>query len=495
MSFWNIFWRILSAALYFANIALVIYVSIKLLLKKSDTSKTLSWILCMILLPYIGLILYFLLGQNYRKKLIFTKKHHADLSLKKRIATYQIDFFSSEEQSFNKYLLPFKKLILQNMNNDYSILSVNSEVNFMFSGREALDSMLKDINGAKKHIHLQSFIFKDDATGCIFKDALIAKAKSGVEVRVICDGAGCLGVKKRFFKEMREAGIEVLVFSPIHILMPTSKINYRNHRKILVVDGKIGYVGGVNIADRYYDGGPYKEWRDTQIRVVGESVFSMQASFLLDRYFIINRKLVRRKKYYPDFEITKPTDKIAQNAIYSQILSSGPDSDWATIMQCYFTLITGAKRHIYINTPYFAPTETLLNAIKIAALGGIDVNLMLPERADSSLIHYCSMSYITDLLKAGVNVYLFKNGFNHSKSISVDSELCIVGSANMDSRSMVQDFEISSLLYNSDCSKRLEEQFEKDITRCSKVSLTRWRKRHWFQKVKEAVSRLVSPLL
>ena len=164
-------------------------------------------------------------------------------------------------------------------------------------------------------------------------------------------------------------------------------------------------------------------------------------------------------------------------------------------MQCYFTLITNAKSHIYINTPYFAPSETLLNAIKIAALGGVNVGIMLPERADSNLIHYCSMSYVNDLLKAGVNVYLFKDGFNHSKSISVDGKLCIVGSANMDNRSMIQDFEITSVLYNSECSLKLEKQFEDDISRCIKVSLPKWKKRHWLQKVNESFSRLVSPLL
>lgn len=494
---WGLFWKIFSIAIYAANILLVVYVVIKLILKKADPIKTLSWLLVLILLPYIGLILYLLLGQNLRKQFIFTKKRHIDFQIKKGYAREQLlEFENTSNDKLNSY--SYKKLLLQNLKNSYSFVGENDSVEFYFSGKEALEAMLSEVENAKHHIHLQSFIFYDDIIGSKFKNALISKAKSGVEVRVIFDSAGCWGVKNRFFKEMREAGVEVLEFSPIRILMPTSRMNYRNHRKILVVDGVVGFVGGVNIADKYIDGGVYEQWRDTQVRIQGESVFALQHTFLLDRYFIINQHLPKRKKYYPDFEKGRSgftTSARDQRVIHSQIISCGPDGDWQSIMQCYFTMITNAQKSIYINTPYFIPSESLLNAIRIAALGGVSVNIMLPQRTDLLLAHYGSMSYMTELLRAGVNVYLFKNGFNHSKSISIDGTLCVVGSANMDSRSMTQDFEITAVLYDEQCAQTLQKQFCRDIPQCTKLSLAKWRKRPRAQKVKEAVSRLVSPML
>ncbi|MCK9625967.1 MAG: cardiolipin synthase [Bacteroidales bacterium] len=491
---WAEFWQVASIALYTANIILVVYVVIKLVLKKSDPIKTLSWVVILISLPYIGLILFFFFGQNYRKKKIFGRKAVQDLKLRKKITLEQIEQYKDTD-SILKELLPYKKIILQNLESNYSLLSVDKNISFYFSGKEALEAMLDSIKAAQKHVHLQSFIFEDDNIGIRFKDALIAKAKEGVEVRVMFDSIGSRKTKNKFFKEMIKEGVEVLEFSPVRFMMPTSKINYRNHRKILVVDGKVGFIGGVNIADRYCDGGVYKEWRDTHMKIIGESVFSMQACFLLDRYFIINQHLKRRKKYYPDFEITKPSEDISDTSYYSQVITSGPDSDWASIMQCYFTAISGAQNHIYINTPYLTPTESLLNAIKITALGGVKVSVMLPEKADSKLIHYSTMSYVQDLIKAGVDVYLFKNGFNHSKSISIDGKFCIVGSANMDNRSMNNDFEITSIIYNESCAQTIEKQFEKDILRCTHVSIIKWKNRDWKQKVKESFSRLVSPLL
>lgn len=491
---WVLFWKICSIAIYAANILLVVYVVIRLILRKTDPIKTLSWLLVLILLPYVGLILYLLLGQNFRKQVIFKKKRNIDTEIKMRIANEQLQKYQTDAGGkVDSYF--YKKLILQNLKNNYSFVGENDEIEFYFSGKEALEAMLAVVEKAEKHIHLQSFIFYNDTIGNRFKDALMEKARSGVEVRVMYDSAGCWGVKRRFFKEMRSAGVEVLEFSPIRILMPTSKMNYRNHRKILVVDGKVGFVGGVNIADKYIDGGVYEQWRDTQIKITGESVFALQQTFLLDRYFIINRHLPRRKKYYPTIDTIDNDSPHSREAVYSQIVSCGPDSDWSSIMQCYFTMITNAQKSIYINTPYFIPSESLLNAIRIAALGGVSVNIMIPERTDLLLAHYGSMSYVAELLRAGVNVYLFKPGFNHSKSISIDGALCVVGSANMDSRSMTQDFEITAVLYDEKCAQTIESQFRKDASHCTRLNLSKWEKRSRSQKTKEAVSRLVSPLL
>ncbi|MCK9305325.1 MAG: cardiolipin synthase, partial [Bacteroidales bacterium] len=350
------------------------------------------------------------------------------------------------------------KLVMLNLKGNRSIVGLNSEVELYFSGREALESMYESISDAKKHIHLQSYIIEDDHTGKRFRDLLIKKALDGIEVRIIYDDVGCWGLSKGFTDKLRNAGVEVLKFAPVRFLSPTSKINYRNHRKILVVDGITGFLGGVNIADRYYDGGNFEEWRDTHVKISGESVLALQSSFLLDRYFVIKQQFKRKRKYFPAINQLNIKLDEASAKYYSQIITSGPDSDWASIMQCYFLAISNARKNVYLITPYFTPNESLLNALKIAALGGVDVCIMIPEKSDTTLAYWSSMSYATELLEAGVKVFLFRRGFNHSKVISIDGEFCIIGSANFDNRSLDQNFEITSIIYSSEITAEVDRQ-------------------------------------
>ncbi len=492
---WNSTWQIISAVLYIMNLGLAVYAATAMILRKQDPVKTLSWLSVLILLPYIGLILYFFFGQNYRKKKIYNRKGVADYRLRKELSSNQAELFRKDPSLLGEILLPYKKIIYQNLKNSYTIVEHNTDIEFFFSGRNALDAMYNAIDKAQKHIHLQSYIIVDDKTGKLFRELLIKKAKQGVEVRLMYDGVGSISLKKEFIAPIKEAGIEVLNFSPVKFLMPTSLLNYRNHRKILVVDGITGFLGGVNIADRYYYGTSVGEWRDTHIKVSGESVLALQASFLLDRYFVINRKLKRWKKYYPRLEMQKSVGNPENVRFYSQTITSGPDSDWASIMQCYFSAITSAQKHIYIVTPYFTPSETILNAIKIAALGDIEVRIMLPEKSDTGIAHWSTMSYVTELLEAGVKIYLFKKGFNHSKVISIDGKMSIVGSANMDTRSFEHNFEIMSVIYNKECAGIIESQFIKDCGACRQINAGKWKKRPRSQKIKESFARLCSPLL
>lgn len=487
---WNSTWQIISAVLYMMNLGLAIYAATAMILRKQDPVKTLSWLVVLILLPYLGLILYFFLGQNYRKKKIYNRKGMADYRLRKELSSSQVELFRKDPSLFGEALLPYKKIIYQNLKNSYTIVEHNSAIEFFFTGRDALDAMYQTIEQARKHIHLQSYIIEDDKTGRRFKDLLIKKANEGVEVRLMYDGVGSISLKKDFLAPLKKAGIEVLTFSRVRFLLPTSLLNYRNHRKILVVDGKTGFLGGVNIADRYY-----YHWRDTHIKIAGESIFSLQASFLLDRYFVLNRKLKKWKKYYPTLDMRQPGENKEKVRYLLQTITSGPDSDWASIMQCYFSAITSAEKHIYIVTPYFTPSETILNAIKIAALGDIDVRIMLPENPDTLLAHWSTMSYISELLEAGVKIYLFKKGFNHSKVISIDGKMSIVGSANMDTRSFEHNFEIMSVIYNKECAGIIEHQFIKDCGACRQINDSKWKKRPRSQKVKESFARLCSPLL
>ena len=492
---WGEFWQYFTTVLYFMNLALAIYFSISLILKKNDPIRTLSWVIIIIVLPYIGLILFLLFGRNFRKEKIFNRKGAADLKVWNEMCREELKEIV-DEGKLPEELEPFRKLIIHNIQASHSLLTINDETGILFSGKDALDSMYNAIAQAKEHIHLQSYIIVDDIIGNKFKELLIKKAKEGVEVRVIYDSVGCWSLSDDYIQEMKEAGIEILEFSKTRFLFPTTKINYRNHRKILVVDGKVGFLGGVNIADRYYSGGSFEEWRDTHIMLKGEAVHSLQASFLLDRFFIIHKNLRKRKKYYPEVNISQPNYDIdSSNPYYAQIISSGPDSDWSAIMQCYFLAITQAKRSIFIVTPYFTPSESILNAIKITSLAGVEISIMLPERSDTKLTHWGTMSYISELLKANVKIYLFKKGFNHSKVLSIDGEFCIIGSANMDNRSFEHNFEITSVIYSRESAQIIEKQFVKDMSRCYLITESKWKKRSKSHKIKESIARLGSPLL
>ena len=488
-------WQIISAVLYFMNMVLAVFISANLILRKQDPVKTLAWLTVLILLPYFGVICYLLFGQNYRKRKIFSRKGIADYKLRRAASISQLELLRKNDNLLGGELAPFKKLIYQNLKNSHTLIDDNESIDFFFTGKEALDAMFNGMESAKHHIHLQSYIFDDDQTGIRFKDLLVKKALQGVEVKVMVDGVGSFFLRKSIINEMRDAGIEVIVFSPLRLIMPFSKINYRNHRKVLIIDGRSAFMGGVNIADRYYYGALGGGWHDTHIRIKGESVFSLQACFLMDRNFALNRRKWRfRKKYYPPIEINN--DRLMEGQhIYSQIISSGPDSDWSSIMQSYFSAITVAKRHIYIVTPYFTPCETILNALKIAALGDVDVRIMLPEKSDTKIAHWSTMSYIAELLEAGVKIYLFKKGFNHSKVISIDGMMSIVGSANMDVRSFEHNFEIMGVIYNGNCAGVIEKQFLHDLKSCKQISAGKWASRSRKDKVKESLARLWGPLL
>lgn len=491
-------WPVFTSLLYLLNIAIAVYSSVMLISSKRDPVKTLSWVMVMILLPYIGIILYFFFGRNFRKDKMFSRKGAGDIGLRRELCKEMLEKFGNREK-IPQEVRRYHKLVVQNIRSAHSLLSANESVRIYFSGKEALSAMLEEMRGARTHIHLQSFIIEDDKVGNAFKEVLVAKAREGVEVRMMFDGFGGRHLGRKFLGELQEAGVEILNFSPFRLFFLPPIVNYRNHRKILVVDGRVGFLGGVNIADRYYDGGDFPEWRDTHVRIEGTSVTSIQATFLLDRYFILNKNLGRRRKYYPyldakDKELLT-AGRAGGNRYYAQILASGPDSDWAAIMQCYFTAITKARNHIYIITPYFIPSETILNAIKITALSDVEVSLMIPERSDTWLTNWGTMSYISELIEAGVKVYLFKRGFNHSKVLSIDGEYCIIGSANMDNRSFEHHFEVTSVIYDAECAKTVEDQFRRDLSRCTLVTKAKWRKRSRRNKFNESVARLVSPLL
>jgi cardiolipin synthase A/B len=343
------------------------------------------------------------------------------------------------------------------------------------------------LNAAESSIHIEFYIVSDDKIGNRIKDVLIKKAQEGIEVRLVFDDVGSWSLPKKYINSLKQAGVSVHSFMEVKFPLLTSKVNYRNHRKIIVVDGKVGFIGGINIADRYLEGnkelGP---WRDTLIKLKGEAVNSLQAIFLVDWYFVTGQDISDQSKYFSSQEV-KSYHPI-------QITASGPDSDWASIMQAFFLAITKAKHHIYIASPYFVPNESILTALKTASLSGVDVRIMLPGKSDSTVVYWSSLSYVSELLDAGIKVYLYQNGFNHSKILMIDSSFASVGSANMDIRSFEDNFEIAAIIYDEHLTTFIENSFLNDLSKSKLVTEQEWSLRSHKYNLKESIARLFSPL-
>ena len=449
-----------------------------ILLENRNPLKTIPWVIVLLFIPGIGLIIYFFFGRDNRRLRIISRRTYKRFRKKVKI--------DSQPQDLS--VVPGNYLPLAQLLNKstYSAIFSGSEISIFTNGRDKFDSLLEDISNAHHHIHLQYYIFQDDKAGHEVKDALIKKAREGVIIRILYDDVGSWDTKNRFFEEMKEEGIEIYPYLKVVFPILTSKVNYRNHRKIVVIDGKIGYTGGMNIADRYIYGNKLGMWRDSHFRITGPGVYGLQASFLLDWYAISNM-LINGEEYYPMLK--------ELSDMRMQIVMSGPTSRWRTLMQAFIFCISNAKKYIYIQTPYFLPTEALNLALQMAALGGIDVRLMIPERSDTRSAQMATFSYIDKMLKAGVKVYLYNKGFLHSKTLVVDDFLSCFGSSNFDFRSFEHNFEINAFVYQKDFTVRMKELFLEDIRSCEEITYSVWRKRPLTKRLSESFMRLFAPLL
>lgn len=455
--------------------------------ERRDPVRAVSWIAVIVLVPVGGLVVFLFFGQNYRKQKIFNRKEINELSLVEGFSSVQIreiDAMCDKEIIDNRHII---KLLL---NNSKSLLTLGNEVEILKNGNNTFDSIKRALRGAKQSIHLEYYIIEDDKLGNEISAILCQKASEGVEVRVIYDDVGSWDLSREYISRMRRAGVEIHCFMPVVFPWFTSKINYRNHRKIIVIDAQIGFTGGLNIADRYIHGTKRGMWRDTHLKISGDAVNMLQLTFIADWWFATKKLLSDKAKYFPKHVTPSTNQRVAM-----QIAVSGPDSDYATIMQAYFAAITNAKHHIYISTPYFLPNEPILTALKVASLSGIDVRIMLPARSDSKMVHWASRSYFTELLEARVKIYLFNEGFNHSKIMTIDSSFSSVGTANMDVRSFEDNFEVTAMIYNHSVTETLEQQLAEDLKHCTKLNLHRWHARKQKDNFKESVARLFSPLL
>ena len=446
-------------------------------------AKTIAWVLVLLFVPVVGIVLYIFFGQNTRKMKLISGRSLDQLSKRS-----MLEFVEQRNLRMPEY---FSSLVRLFTNQSMSLPFKDNAVEFYTDGYQFFPALLQAIKGATNHIHLDTYIFADDPLGRLLSDALIAKACEGVEVRLIYDDVGCWRVPERFFDRMRQAGVKVRSFMPVRFPAFTSKVNYRNHRKVCVIDGTQGFIGGMNIALRYVKGlhGGTLPWRDTHMRLRGSVVYALQRAFLVDWYFV-DRTLINDHRYYPPMPWHISNDSLAQ------VVTSSPIAQWPDIMQGYVRILLEAKRYVYMETPYFLPTEPVMFAMRTAALAGVDVRLLIPRRSDAWLIQLASMSYVTETLEAGVKVRLYEKGFNHSKLLVADDQISTCGSTNIDFRSFENNFEANVFFYDRQTALRIKDIYMRDED-CS-INFSEARELHhrpYMHRFVESLLRLLSPLL
>lgn len=473
-----------------AIITLNIFLAIVLIfLERRDASSTWAWLMVLFFIPILGFLIYLLLGRQLRKKHLFRWEGRDKIGIDKLI-DYQLD--AIEQGTFEFRLddaLDYKDLINMHLRNNHAVLTQDNAVQIFNDGEAKFNALIEDMEQAKDHIHVQYYIFRLDSLGQRIHDVLIRKAKQGVKVRLLFDDMGSRGVRKKHFKELVDLGGEVEAFFPSVMPLINPRLNYRNHRKIVVIDGRIGYIGGFNVGDEYLGlNRKFGYWRDTHLRIEGSSVHPLQTRFILDwNQASTNSDIEYSDRYFPAIPL--------KGSVGIQIVSSGPDSEWEQIKNGYLKLMAMAKDYIYIQTPYFIPDASFMDTLRIACLSGIDVRIMIPNKPDHAFVYWATYSYVGQLLKAGAKVYIYDNGFLHTKMIVVDNEASTVGTANIDVRSFKLNFEVNAFIYDRETSRELAELFEQDMILSTELTMDLYNERTRLIKMKESFSRLLSPIL
>jgi len=452
--------------------------------------STLAWMLALLFVPGVGLLIYLFFGRDSkafskRSKLLMQDLEANALQLLSPILLRQdAELARLERQSVGR-----KKLATLVRRNSLSVLTTRNRVEILQDAARFYPSLIRDINAARHSIHLQYFIWAVDAFTDGLKQLLIEKARAGVEVRLLYDPIGSqTHIGRRYVRDMVAAGIHMASTSPFYQL---HTISYRNHRKITVIDGTIGYTGGMNIGQEHLDGGAgFDFWRDTQVRLVGESAAILQAIFMVDWYNAARENLFSAR-YFPAHAM-----EAQEEAVPVQILTSGPDSQWAAIRQLYAFMIVSAQRHVYLQSPFFIPDATIAEALRAAALSGVDVKVMVSARASGNrLPDWAGNTYIEEIVAAGVRVFQYKKGYLHAKTISIDSEVCSIGSANIDIRSFSINYELNAVFYSERIARELESDFERDLAYCSEFDPEVYQKRGVALRFRDSTARVLSPLL
>ena len=466
---------------------IVVLAVVHVVMDNRQPAKTMAWTLVIWFVPIVGIVFYLFFGVNTRKERMVSQRSLDELSKRSMLGFVEQQDLQLPDE--------YKPVIDLFINQSLSLPFKGSEVEVYTDGYQFFPALLSAIAGAKNHIHLDMYIFEDDALGYLIADMLIDKAREGVEVRVIYDNVGCWSVKNEFFEHMREEGIEVVTFLPVRFPSFTSKVNYRNHRKLIVIDGVTGFMGGMNIALRYVKGTNGQPWRDTMVRMTGTGVYALQRAFLIDWYFA-DRTLLNDRKYYPNrIEAKKHGETMASGSLL-QIVTSSPVVPYPEIMQGFVWVIHAAKRYVYIETPYFLPTESVLFALKTAAASGIDVRILAPIENDAWFAEWAGRSYLREAVEAGIKVNLYSAGFLHSKLMVCDDNISTCGSTNLDFRSFENNFEANAFFYGKDVALRMKQIFLNDEAQSVPLTSLPHRIRPKFMvRLAESFIRLLAPLM
>ena len=472
--------------LYFIIVAIV---CVRIIFNTNSPSKAIAYMILVVVFPFFGIFFYFSFGDNFKKKKLYLKKvkfnNISYLELKNNVLEYTDKIIKKH----NKNLKHFLPLANYRLNDNLS--TDNNYVELLINGEKKFPDVINSLKAAKKHIHIEYYIFEDDEIGIEIGEILIEKAKQGVKVRFIYDDFGSRKMSNSFIKKLLDAGVEAKAFYKVIFINLANRLNYRNHRKIIVIDGDIGYIGGINVSDSYIN--PTKSnlyWRDSHLKITGLAVLNLQYIFLTDWNFCANQNIEFSKEYFNQSNNEK---KYGEQLV--QVISSGPDSQLPNIMYTLMQAIMLSKKEIKLTTPYFIPDKSFIDALSIAALSGIKIKIILPGISDSRLVNAASNSYIQTLLDIGVEVYKYQKGFIHSKTMVCDGYVSFVGTANLDNRSFDLNFEVNAIIYDEKIAAIVNESFEEDIANSVKINKKEWENRPFFIKLIEKRVNLFSALI
>ncbi|MFI5124003.1 MAG: cardiolipin synthase [Chitinophagales bacterium] len=471
----------------------LIFVCLRIISETHTTSKTLSYLLAAVFVPFAGMIFYFLFGLSYRKKKIYSKKLTENDLLAKKIRD---DIYKHSKQTFNENdasLQSNRELAYMLLKDTTSPLTSGNSVKLLKNGESKFPEVLQALREAKNHIHIEYYIYEDDKIGREIGEVLIQKVKEGVDVRFIYDDFGSSSVRRKLVPRLISNKVKAFPFYKIYFILLANRINFRNHRKIIVIDGQTAFVGGINVSDRYINSSENVKqlfWRDTHLRIDGPGVQYLQYLFLCDWNFCSEEKLQPENRYFP----RSGSFPVKDNKIV-QIAASGPDSDTPAILYSILQAINLAKKEILISTPYFIPGEILVESLVIASLSGISVKLLVPGKSDSILVNSAARSYYKYLIQKGIEIYQYRKGFLHAKTLVADRKIVIVGTANMDGRSFDFNFEVNAIVYDEETANELADIFFEDLKDAEKIDLAAWINRPGYIRLMEKTARLVSPLL
>ncbi len=463
----------------------VIFIGFVIFLENRHPTQTITWLVVLGSFPLVGFIFYLLFGRNYRKEKMFRKKYFLD---KQAFLTVEGENDPRSEEKLNLLGEHQGKLFTLAQKLGNSPISFDTSTKILTNGEETFLHIIEQLKRAKHHIHLEYYIVRHDRIGQEIKNILIEKAQQGVKVRFLYDAVGSWQLSKVYINDLKNAGIETVTFGPVKLPFLNNKFNFRNHRKIIVIDGTIGFVGGLNIGDEYL--GRDKDigfWRDTHLMLKGEAVRTLQLIFLQDWYYMTNHSFLTAEYLSPQIDFK------SHGGV--QLIAGGPDNEWSVIKNIFFSMIASAKKSVWIASPYFIPDEDIFSAIKVAALSGIDVRLLVPNRPDKRIVFHASRSYFPELLEAGVKVYEYERGFMHSKIVIVDDELASIGTSNMDMRSFHLNFEVNAFLFRTESTQKLVAEYLNDIKHSKQLELQTFQQRHFGFRLLESTARLLSPLL